>query len=491
MAASSSAGEHRSLPLRVSEASLSAGEKRSLPLRVFERSLTGQSLCADGEPLLCGCPAARTQPVIADISCDVLRTVLLGFSEDGERLISYSHAPCAWRPTAGTSADVSVWGQCWSFSPNEPLVLLSESPLFDVPHQLHDVTPSEMRISCFEAVAGSVLVYHVAYHFASSEAAGIVGAGPRQFESVCVVFGTWSTSDTVKRASQQRPPGCAVSADRCASLENVEVHGPFLSRSWSLLYLPSTELLIWNVGDGIYRLELTGASTGAHIGKGCWSIESPLNPARACRAAVRCSYFDIERWFPAILARLQLTHLRAHDYSLLPVGDGADDEGQMVLLMLLYLQLHPKPEDEDEQPSNANPPARGLRTAPLPPSARRTALCVVLTAALGGAGALRVLHAERAPLEAPTRWLNSKLHQVQRELPPTRASARGARVAHVSAADIAVLSNASVASGKSLTSLVHPTMPIAVSGFRRRKTSRSPSLPRGEARAQGGWCTQS
>jgi hypothetical protein len=480
--------------------------QRSLPVRVFERSLTGRALCADGEPLLCGCPAARAQPVIADVACDVLRTVLLGFSQDGERLISYSHAPCAWRPTAGTSADVSVWGQCWSFSPGEPLVLLSESPLFDLPHELHDVTPSEMRISCFEAAAGSILVYHVAYHFVSSDAAGAVGAGPRQFESVCVVFGdgAWPTPDGAHcashRACQQQSHGCALSVDRCASVENVEVHGPFLPRSWSLQYFPSVGMLVWNVGNGLYRLELgctdsnsTPRSVAAarHIGKGCWSLQSPMSPTRACKAALRCSYFDIERWLPAILSRLQLTHLTAHDYSLLPVGEGQDEAGKEVLLMLLYLQLHTKSDHESEQPSDATPPTPDIGTAPLPPSARRTALCVVLSAALGEAGALRVLHAERAPLEAPMRWLNSKLHMMQRELPPVRASARGAHVGHAPSGDVAVLSNASVASGKSLASLEHPTMPIAVSGFRRKKASRSPSLPRGEAGMQGGSCTQS
>ena len=130
----------------------------SLPRRLLDRELSGKPVVPDGTPLLRCCPPSRTSPVIADAACAVLGCVLLGFSGDGERLISYSHgaadaASATKHENLTTSAAAmrdGIWGQVWAFRPGQPLSLLLEAPLF-----VSRAGASEMRFSCFEAGQGA------------------------------------------------------------------------------------------------------------------------------------------------------------------------------------------------------------------------------------------------------------------------------------------------------------------------------------------------
>ena len=130
----------------------------SLPRRLLDRELSGKPVVPDGTPLLRCCPPSRTSPVIADAACAVLGCVLLGFSGDGERLISYSHgaadaASATKHENLTTSAAAmrdGIWGQVWAFRPGQPLSLLLEAPLF-----VSRAGASEMRFSCFEAGTGA------------------------------------------------------------------------------------------------------------------------------------------------------------------------------------------------------------------------------------------------------------------------------------------------------------------------------------------------
>mmetsp|Transcript_9380 Transcript_9380/g.28479 ORF Transcript_9380/g.28479 Transcript_9380/m.28479 type:complete len:486 (+) Transcript_9380:3390-4847(+) len=448
-----------------------AYNEASLPARVFDRSLSGRALCAEGEPLLPLCPPGRTQPVIADDACAVLSTVLLGFSADGARLISYSSTPCISREARNRDCEAIIWGQCWSFSPGEPLVLLCEAPLFEVPQEVYDTGLGGVRLSCFEVSSERMLVYHIAYRLGHTGFSSAVSSTCR-FESVCIMCGEEAWCSMHSQRDLLRLQRSSPSSSRTAGFvayENVESHGPFLSSSWALNYLPSAQLLLWNVGDGIFRIDLSNHNS-CESGKGLWRANSTLCQVRGCEGLAHCTHLEVERWFFAILARLQLTHLDVHDYSLLPIGDVSDDDSPPVLLLLLYLQLHTKV-TSDDRPYTLAAMERS-RPSLSPPAARRTAICVALTAPLIPTGKLRVLHAEKAPIDAPSRWLDSKLHELLRELPPSSRACRGSRVAHALQANVSVLSNASVATGKSLSSLSHPILPIAVAGFQRSNSPR-------------------
>ena len=121
-----------------------------------------------------------------------------------------------------------------------------------MPDELASSAPSEVRLACFEA-AGSTLVYHATHSVADLDAPDATG-GTRRFECLCVV----------RRCGQHSDGHFA--EPRVVALPESEAHGPFLPSSWSLRYIPALDLLLWNVGDTIHRINLVDAEGGGGDG---------------------------------------------------------------------------------------------------------------------------------------------------------------------------------------------------------------------------------
>ena len=122
-------------------------KRRAEPLHraLARRALDGAALCADGQPLLRSLPPARCVPVRADAARACLGVVMVGWSRDGDSLVSYS----VEQTEASTPATrASLYAQWWRFTPGAPLERIGEVRLFR--WMTAAVEPSAVRVDVLE-----------------------------------------------------------------------------------------------------------------------------------------------------------------------------------------------------------------------------------------------------------------------------------------------------------------------------------------------------
>ena len=277
-------------------------KRRAEPLHraLARRALDGAALCADGQPLLRSLPPARCVPVRADAARACLGVVMVGWSRDGDSLVSYS----VEQTEASTPATrASLYAQWWRFTPGAPLERIGEVRLFR--WMTAAVEPSAVRVDVLE------LADHWVFH------GSFGGSGALERSEALTV---------AAKDGSEEPYDAAV-----------EAHPPYLAPA--VLFVPAPSdwprgagYLLWSVGDAVHRIAV-GATGRALAPRGCWAGLGTSQEAER-------GTFQIDEWLPKVLEQLPRAQegarrRRVRDYTLATIGVADDDRGAALLLLLL------------------------------------------------------------------------------------------------------------------------------------------------------------
>ena len=270
-------------------------KRRAEPLHraLARRALDGSALCADGQPLLRSLPPARCVPVRADAARACLGVVMVGWSRDGDSLVSYS----VEQTEASTPATrASLYAQWWRFTPGAPLERIGEVRLFR--WMTAAVEPSAVRVDVLE------LADHWVFH------GSFGGSGALERSEALTV---------AAKDGSEEPYDAAV-----------EAHPPYLAPA--VLFVPAPSdwprgagYLLWSVGDAVHRIAV-GATGRALAPRGCWAGLGTSQEAER-------GTFQIDEWLPKVLEQLPRAQegarrRRVRDYTLAPIGSPTTTEAR-------------------------------------------------------------------------------------------------------------------------------------------------------------------